>query len=66
MVTPLLLLSGGQFDDELLTRLSVNVYDPELHRKLWGWSLTLEARDAYPIHQVYSGSIGCMRVSITL
>ena len=38
-----------------------NVYDPELHRKLWGWSLTLEARDAYPILQVYSGSVSCIR-----
>ena len=30
----------------LLTFLSVNVYDPELHRKLWNEYLALEARDA--------------------
>ena len=40
---------GGWFDDELLTCPSVNVYDPELHRKLWGWSLTFEARDAFTL-----------------
>ena len=44
--------------DELPTCLSVNVNDPELHRKLWSRYLTLEARDA---HLVYSGSISCIR-----
>ena len=44
MVTPLLLLSMED-NDELLTCLPVNVYDPELHRKLWCGSLMLEARD---------------------
>ena len=36
------------FDDELLTRQSVNVYDPEFQRKLWGWSLTLRGKRRLP------------------
>ena len=33
------------------------VNDPLLHRKLWGGSITLEARDAYSALLVYPGSI---------
>ena len=34
---------------------------PEIHRKLWGGSLTLESRDAYLALLVYSGSISSIR-----
>ena len=49
VVTPLLLLSS---EDNLMNCLpvclSVNVYDPELHRKLWSWSSNVSGKRRLP------------------
>ena len=48
--------------------MSVNVYNPEVHRKLWveEWVSNvrgLEARDAHLALQVYSGSVDLFKIA---
>ena len=62
MVTTFILLSS---EDNLrmkcLPVLSVNVYDPEFHRKLWFGSSNVRRQAVLTLDLQTSGSVSCIR-----